>query len=270
MGTESLIGTILAIITALTTYQGLKHHYYQEKYLFHIDHILIDKQYYRLISSGFLHGNWLHFAFNMFALVSFALSIEILLGIPSFLLIYFLSMLGGNLLALYIHRNHGNYSAVGASGAISGILAASIILFPDSEIGLLFIPFHIKSWIFGLLFIAISLLGIKSQRDNIGHEAHLGGLLTGIIVTLLISPAAFISNWWIPTVMLVPIIIFLFVIIKRPDILLTDQWNLPKVRIKNSKKSPLTLDRILEKIKKSGIESLTDIEKEMLDKYSED
>ena len=120
---------------------------YFEDSEFHVDKILINKEYRRLLSSGFLHVNWLHFAFNMIALASFSLSLEHLLGLQKFILLYFCSLIGGNLLALYIHRNHGDYRAVGASGAISGVVLASIILFPEGEISLILLPYGIKSWI---------------------------------------------------------------------------------------------------------------------------
>ena len=268
MGGESQIGILIAILTGMTTYQGLRHSSYQDKYLFHSEKILLDKEYYRLLTSGFLHVNWLHFGFNMLALTSFALSIEVLLGIKSFLIIYFLSMLGGSLLSLYIHRNHYDYTAVGASGAISGVVAASIILFPNSEIGLIFIPGGIKSWVFGLIFIVISILGIKSQSDNIGHEAHLGGILTGIVATSIISPRIFLINWHIALGMLVPILIFLYLIIRRPDILITGKWNLERPNITTKYKSEISLDEILDKIKRRGIDSLSKKEKKLLEKYS--
>ena len=268
MGAESQIGTLIGIITALTTYQGLKHSSYQEKYLFHSEKILLGKEYYRLVTSGFLHVNWLHFGLNMLALISFALSIEVMLGIKSFLLIYFLSMLGGSLLALYIHRNHYDYTAVGASGAISGVIASSIILFPESEIGLILIPGGIKSWIFGLVFILISILGIKSQSDNIGHEAHLGGILTGIVVTSIISPTVFFMNWYIALGMAVPIILFIYLIVNRPDILITGKWNLESPKLMSKRNPEISLDEILEKINKKGVEGLSKKEKKLLDKYS--
>ena len=171
MEASSTIGTIILIITALVTYKGFKDFQYRDKYIFHVDAILRKKEYGRLFSSGFLHANWIHFGFNMIALISFSLSLEIVFGIPWFIFIYVISLLGGSLLSLYIHRNHGDYRALGASGAISGIVLSSIILFPDSKISFIFIPIGFSSWIFGLLFILISIFGIKSQTDNIGHEA---------------------------------------------------------------------------------------------------
>lgn len=268
MDVQSLTGTFIAIITGLITFQGLKYSVYQDKYKFDIDGILIGKQYYRLFSSGFLHGSWMHYGFNMLALISFALSIELFLGVPKFLFIYFCSMLGGNILALFIHRNHADYSAVGASGAISGVIASSIILFPEFEIGLILIPGGIPGWIFGLVFILVSFIGIKSQRDNIGHEAHLGGILTGIILTIFLSKATFFENLWIVLLMLIPILAFLALIVLKPEFLITRKWSsVAPQNIRFDRKSK-SIDEILDKINKNGIESLTKNEKKLLDSYS--
>ena len=269
MGTESIVGTLILILTGLITFKGLNDRAYQKHYMFDIDMILIDKQYYRLFSSGFLHANWIHFIFNMLALVTFAISVEKLMGYTSFLLIYFLSMLGGSLLSLFIHRNHGDYMAVGASGAISGVVAASIVLFPEGKIGLILLPFEFTSWMFGLAFVLISILGIKSQKDNIGHEAHLGGIITGILLTAIIRPSTLIENWWVAMVLLIPVLAFFVLIYRRPDIMITNKWNLSAPTIKMPKKEEKSMDYLLDKINRQGIDSLTNAERKLLDKYRE-
>jgi len=86
---------------------------------------------------------------------------------------------GGNLLALVIHRKNPSYSSVGASGAINGVIFASIAVFPGMKI------FFMPGWVFGLIFILYSLYGIRSQKQNIGHESHLGGALAGMLVAIL-------------------------------------------------------------------------------------
>ena len=101
---QGIAGTLILIFTGLVTYLGLTRPKYQDEYKFDVDKILIDKEYYRLISSGFVHANWIHFAFNMGALISFSFSLELVFGIQNFALIYFLAMLGGNLFSLIIHR----------------------------------------------------------------------------------------------------------------------------------------------------------------------
>ena len=126
MISQGIVGTLILIFTGLVTYLGLSRSSYQNEYKLDVDKILIDKQYYRLLPSGFLHVGWLHFAFNMGALLSFSFSLELVFGIKNFLLVYFLSLLGGNLFALYVHRNHGDYTAVGASGAVSGVISSFI------------------------------------------------------------------------------------------------------------------------------------------------
>ena len=218
---QGIAGTLLLIFTGLTTYMGLTRPAYQDEYKFDVDRILIGKEYRRLLTCGFLHGGWLHFGFNMVALLSFSLSLEWIFGIPQFLLVYFASLLGGSLFALYMHRNHGDYTAVGASGAVSGVVAASIVLFPHSEIGLILLPGGIAAWIVGLLFIVISIFGIKSQSDNIGHDAHLGGLVTGILLTAILRPSAAVENWWVLALLLAPVSLFSYLILRRPDILIT-------------------------------------------------
>lgn len=266
---QGIAGTIILLFTGLVTYAGLTNAKYQDEYKFDVDRILIDKQYYRLFSSGFVHANWIHFAFNMGALISFAFSLELVFGIGNFVLIYFLSMLGGSLLALLVHRNHGDYTAVGASGAVSGVIAASILLFPFSEIGLILLPGGISSWIVGLVLIVLSILGIKAQSDNIGHEAHLGGIITGIVATCAFQPATVLENWWVLLVLTFPIILFAYLIYVRPDILITNKWNLSKPKISYANTKEVSVDDLLDKIRRSGFDSLTKKEKSQLKKHSE-
>lgn len=213
----------------------------------------------------------------MLSLYAFSSLLEVQLGASKFLLIYFASLIGGDLLSLFVHRNHGDYTSVGASGAICGIIFASIALFPGMDVGFFGLPFSIPSWLYGILYISYSIYGIKSSKDNIGHDAHLGGALIGMIVSLLIQPFAFIDNYITILIILVPTIAFIFLIITKPQILLVDnfyfksknnnysidhKYNEEKV---NKQKE---IDKILDKINKKGIESLSSKEKEILKQFS--
>lgn len=269
---SSVIGTLILFLTGLITYKGFIDKQYYERHVFHIDEILIGRQWDRLFSSGFLHVGWLHFGFNMVALLAFSWSIEFVLGIPKYILIYVGSLLGGNLLALYIHRNHGDYRAVGASGAISGIIFASIILFPDIKIGLILLPVEMPTWLFGALFVLISVLGIKSQSDNIGHDAHLGGAIVGSLLTILLQPSVLKTSWWLILLLLVPTTLFLILIVRNPAVLMVDNYwgesvkNMGR-RPGRKKKKELSVDKILDKISKKGVDSLTPEEKDYLDRF---
>lgn len=268
---SSVVGTLLLILIGLTTYKGFIDRQYFERHVFHIDEILINRQWGRLISSGFLHVSWLHFGFNMVALLAFSWSLEIALGIPKYLLIYVGSLLGGNLLALYIHRFHGDYRAVGASGAISGVIFAAIILFPDIKISLILLPIEMPTWLFGVLFVLISVLGIKSNRDNIGHDAHLGGAIIGVLMTIIMKPSVLQTSWWLIMIILLPTTAFLILIIRNPAVLMVDNYwgeDLKNVgrRPRKRRGKQLSIDQILDKINRKGVDALTPEEKDFLDR----
>jgi len=272
MQQTSMIGIIILFGTFIFTYQGLKDRIFLDKYSFHIDRILIYKEYRRLVSSGFLHVGWLHFAFNMGTLYCFSDALELKMGPVNFLVIYFGSLLGGSLFSLFIHRNHSNYSAIGASGAVSGLVFASIALFPEIEIGLLFLPFFFPGWVFGLAYVLFSIYGIKSQRDNIGHDAHLGGGLIGLLIAVLMFPESLKNNYLPILLIVVPSVIFIYLILTKPAFLLTNNSShKPKGFYLHEDKYNATkranekeLDSLLEKIRKNGINSLTKQEKDKL------
>src|SRR5688572_22455086 len=112
------LGIILILINVFVSWRGLKDHSFFERYKFNIEKVLVFKEYYRILTAGFLHVSWPHLIFNMISLYAFSESIEVFLGPMQFLLVYFVSLLGGNLLSIFIHRNHNDYSSAGASGAV--------------------------------------------------------------------------------------------------------------------------------------------------------
>ena len=271
-----IISFIFIIVNGLVTYKGLKDFLFFNKFLFNVDKILVNKEYKRLVTSGFLHVDWTHFIFNMITLYLFGENLEISIGILVFFILYFGSLIGGNLFALYINKNHSDYSAVGASGAVSGLVFASIGLFPDMKIGFLLLPINIPAWLFGLGYVLYSIYGIKSKKDNIGHEAHLGGGVIGLLIAISINPSIIHTNYFPIILILLPSLLFLFLIIKKPYFLLVDN---PFSKSKrnytiedkyNSKKveNQIELDKILDKINKKGYDNLTKKEKERLSELS--
>jgi len=230
-------------------------------------------QLYRLLSSGFVHVDWTHLFFNLFSFYIFAGRLEYTLGLWAFVGLYFVSLVGGNLLAWLFHRTNSEYRAVGASGAVSGIIFAFITLFPEEELSLLFLPFFIPAWVYGLLFIVYSIYGIGRQNDNIGHEAHLGGAITGLLFTLVLVPQAAEKNTLTILYLLVPSLAFLIVSFFRPQLL---QWNYggrdqayTQDDIYRARKAQeeAELNRILEKVKRSGSDSLTAQERRFLEDH---
>tara|TARA_B100000963_G_scaffold59246_1_gene47296 strand:+ start:50171 stop:50830 length:660 start_codon:yes stop_codon:yes gene_type:complete len=178
-----LVGAIILIINILSSIVGFRDRRFFESYSFEINKIR-KGEYYRLLTSGFLHVNTPHLIFNMVTLYFFVSFVTYSLGALSFLILYFASLIIGNLLTLVIHFNQSNYSAVGASGAVTGILFSSLLLFPSIELMIFFIPIPIPGYIFGIGYILYTIYGIGAQNDNIGHSAHFGGAVGGVILTL--------------------------------------------------------------------------------------
>src|SRR5438309_1897080 len=168
---------VLIVVTAVVSYLGFRSHEVEEKYIFHPERILSGKEYYRLVTSAFLHANWRHLLLNVLSLYLFGSSVELFVGTGRFLLIYFGAIIGGNLLSLYVHRRH-EYRAYGASGGVCGIIFAHILMFPGGGISMYLIPIGIPGWPYALGFMFISFYGMKGHnRGNMGHDAHLGGAL---------------------------------------------------------------------------------------------
>ncbi|MEP2937351.1 MAG: rhomboid family intramembrane serine protease [Gilvibacter sp.] len=205
----------LAIIGANVAFslKGFNDYRFFEAYRFNIAAIRRG-EYIRFLSSGFLHVNGTHLFFNMLTFYFFAGAVQQEVGIAAFLLLYFASLIGGNLLAYYFHKDEYHYNAVGASGAVTGVLYAFILFFPQRDLYLMFIPIPIDAWIVGVAFLVFSIYGMKKQLGNIGHDAHFGGAVVGYVLTLLYAPYLIEVNQIFVILLAIPIVL-LFILIKR-------------------------------------------------------
>lgn len=272
-----IVGLILIVANCIFSYFGLTKMMFSERFEFHVSSILYDRDYKRLITSGFLHGSWSHLFFNMLSLYLFSYTVELQLGVFGFLTLYFGSLIGGDLLALYVHRNHTDYHAVGASGAICGVIFASIALNPGIGIGSFLLPFMFPGWLYGILYILYSIYGITTDRGNVGHDAHLGGALTGVMIAVGLESWILPYNYMTVLLITVPSIIFIGLIIMRPEVMLINSFFFGKRKKnytiehkhnENIVNKQNELDALLDKISQKGIESLSKKEKQKLDEYS--
>ncbi len=201
--TYSIIG-----ITSLITFYALKNETFLEKTLFSIDGIIGSNEYYRILSSIFIHANSGHFLFNMFSLYSFAMGVEMKYGAGVTAYIYLFSGTGAGILSLILHRNDRNYRALGASGAVCGIIFASIFLIPGGSIIIFPLPVPIPAWVYAMLFVAGSIYASNRMAEGIAHDAHLGGALIGIITAGTIDPQALTDNSFLLGAVVIPIVLF--------------------------------------------------------------
>ena len=159
-------------------------------------------QWYRLLTSGFLHADWAHLLFNMFAFYSFGPVVLATLsagygqglGLGLFLLLYLGGIITSDLPTYFRHRDDRGYRSLGASGGVSSVLFASVLLFPVNSNGggiIIFpIPFPIQPFLFGFLYLAYSWYMGRRRGDNINHDAHFYGALYGVVLLLALIPSA--------------------------------------------------------------------------------
>ena len=159
-------------------------------------------EYYRILTAGFIHVDQNHLLFNGLTLYFFGDNALLGLGTISFIMLYVVSLLMGNLFALFYHRNNPYYSAVGASGAIMGVVYSSILMFPEMKLAFIFFPVPLPAYIFGIGYLVYTLFGMKSQNDRIGHTAHFGGAVGGVLCTLLYDPMVFEKSFMTLVLML--------------------------------------------------------------------
>ncbi|RIV68647.1 rhomboid family intramembrane serine protease [Flagellimonas aequoris] len=204
----------IAIMAAnvLVSLRGFSDSGFFDRYKFLINGIQAGQKE-RMVTSGFLHVDISHLFFNMFTLYFFADVVISWFGPVKFLIIYFVSLIGGSLLALFFHKDEPYYSAVGASGAVTGILYAAILLNPDMQLGIMFIPIPLPAYVLGIAYLLYSIYGMKSRLGNIGHTAHFGGAIGGFATTLLFKPELLVTDTLIVVLLAIPIII-LFVLEK--------------------------------------------------------
>lgn len=266
----------LIFVNVLVSLRGFTNYSFMVQYQFRVKPIRWGHDYKRLVTAGFLHQDWSHLIFNMIALYAFGEFLELSQGSLFLLLIYFSGLIGGNLLSLYVHRNHPDYAAIGASGAVCAIIFSCIAFDPSTGIGMVLLPLHIPGWLFGMLYLAWTIFGIKTQQDNIAHEGHLGGALSGLLVTVIVSPVVIAEHPIAITLLAIPAIGFIFYIILRPHSMLFggSQWKKSGTDTLDNKynaakrQKQQELDLLLDKINRKGMGGLTAREKQRLKELS--
>lgn len=216
MNQSTLIPVFIIILTCITSFIGFNNRELFDRLKFHVGAILgRDKQWDRMLSSAFLHADWMHLIFNMMTLYFFAPFIVSIFGVWKFLGIYTGAIIGGGLLSLWMHRREYSYSAIGASGGVVGVLFAVIALVPHISLYVMFIPVPIPAWIFGIIYLSFSIYGMRNQYGNIGHEAHLGGAMVGILMAIIYAPETLFANTIYIVANIVPLLVLAYFIWKE-------------------------------------------------------
>jgi membrane associated rhomboid family serine protease len=185
---------ILILSTVLISYSALKQASVQVKFWFNAYSVWHFKEWYRMVTHGFLHADYLHLAFNMFSLYMFGPRVENefkglfgnLKGVILYLILYFGGIVLSSVYSLFKHRGNPHYNALGASGAVCSVIYSSILFFPLETLYVWGIP--VKAWLYALLFLGGSWYMSKKQYDTIGHDAHFFGALWGLAFPCVVYP----------------------------------------------------------------------------------
>jgi membrane associated rhomboid family serine protease len=195
------ITVIIVIINVIISFVAFQDENAFYKLCFWPERVWHEKEWIRILSGGFLHANLAHLAFNMIALYSFGQYVELRFmgefggaGMTTYIIFYILATVVANIPDLYQHKDDQYIRAVGASGAVSAVVFASILFAPLNSVYLFFIPIPIPAYLFGVVYLIYSAYMAKRQADNIGHLAHFSGAIFGIVFPLIFEPTLFMDS----------------------------------------------------------------------------
>lgn len=185
---QTPVASLILLFTVVTSIYAFNDHTLYGKFMLHPYSVYRKNKLYTLITSGMIHSDWMHLIFNMMTFFFFAFSLEAQIGSVRFGLIYFASLILSDIPTIFKHKDDFWYNSLGASGAISGVLFSFILFYPLTPLYLFFIPIGIPAVLFGGLYLLYCVYASRQSRDNINHDAHFFGALTGIIITIIIIP----------------------------------------------------------------------------------
>jgi len=184
--------TILIIaVTALVSLASFSNPGLLNRLIFYPYRIKRQNTWQEFITHGFIHADTTHLLFNMITLYFFGGLVEDRLGTVNYLLLYFVGMAMASVFSYFKHQNNTGYRALGASGAVSAVLFAAILIRPEMSLYIFFIPIPIPALIFGPLYLLYSAYEARKGTSNVGHDAHFYGAIFGLIFPLIVQPSLF-------------------------------------------------------------------------------
>ncbi|WP_416182863.1 rhomboid family intramembrane serine protease [Mucilaginibacter sp. 5C4] len=177
------VASIIFVITLATSLWAFSNENIYGEFILNPYNVSRGHKVYTVITSGLIHKDWNHLFFNMLSYYFFAFQLEAMLGHWQFGLLYVLSLILSDLPSIQKHKDDIWYNSLGASGAISAVIFSFIMFNPKAQMGLMFIPIPIPAWIFGVLYLVYCHFASKHARDNVNHDAHLYGAVSGVVIT---------------------------------------------------------------------------------------
>ena len=188
------ITEIIVILTCLISWQALNNQGLRDQFLFVPFAVKHSNEYHRIVSHVLVHADFSHLAFNMISLFYLGgyLEAELInaygsVGMYYYIILYISGGVAATIFPYYKNSDNPMYRSLGASGAVSAVVFATILWEPQLELMLMFIPVPIKAYVLGPIYLAIEYYSMRKGASGIAHDAHLGGALFGILFVLLID-----------------------------------------------------------------------------------
>ncbi len=182
------VASFIFVITILTSIMAFSNDNLYGNMVLHPYSVYRKQRVYTVITSGLIHNDWMHLFFNMLSYYFFAFNLEKVLGHWQFGLLYVASLILSDLPTVYKHRNDDWYHSLGASGAVSAVIFSFIMFSPLTKMLIMPIPIGIPAVLFGVLYLIYCNYASKHSRDNINHDAHMFGALSGLLITIILYP----------------------------------------------------------------------------------
>jgi membrane associated rhomboid family serine protease len=182
------VASFIFAITILSSIWAFSNENAYANMILHPYSVARKQRVYTVITSGMIHNDWMHLLFNMLSYFFFAFTLEAQIGHWQFGLLYVLSLILSDLPTVYKHRNDEWYHSLGASGAVSAVIFGAILYNPLAKMMIMPIPIGIPAVLFGALYLVYCNYASKYSRDNINHDAHMFGALSGLLITIALDP----------------------------------------------------------------------------------
>lgn len=181
------VASIIFVITIITSLLAFSNNNLYGRLMLHPYTVYQGKDIHTVITSGLIHRDWMHLIFNMLSYYFFAFNLEPVIGHWQFGVLYVLSLVLSDMPTVVKHKNDYNYYSLGASGAVSAVIFSTILFAPWNTIMIFPIPVEIWFWLFGILYLVYCHYASKYSRDQINHDAHFFGAISGLMITIVFN-----------------------------------------------------------------------------------
>lgn len=263
-----LLALLIIVVSFIPSYLGFKDTAFYERYALDADRIHGEKEFFRIVSSGFLHNSWIHLILNLlFLLVGAYLANG--LTVKSFIVVYVVSLVVANIYVIYYNKKRPVEMVASSTAAVSGIVCVSILSVPG-EFTLPYIHFSIPVWSIGALYLILTSFSLSPRSEGVNFQLAIMGALSGLLAVLMSEPKLVRENLmvYVGGAVILPLVLMLG---RRNPKFFSLNWGRGKENEEEAESfldDESELNNLLEKVNTKGIDSLSRKERKKLEELS--